>query len=249
MVFDKYANYYDLLYYDKKYDLEAEYISKIIKKYSENTVTILDLGCGTGKHAELLSKKGFYVQGLDMSEKMIEHANKRAVNNNKLNFTVGNIQDFSFNRQFDVITALFHVMSYQNNDECINKCFSNIYKHLKKDGIFVFDCWYGPAVLLQQPEIRVKRLENEKIKLVRIAEPVLRENDNIVEVHYDIFIKNKKDNNIFEISEIHNMRYFFENEIKTFVKGNGFKLLDDFEFLTGNRLSRNTWSSCFVIKK
>lgn len=249
MIFDKYANYYDLLYYDKDYALEAEYISQIIKKYGEGTNTILDLGCGTGRHAELLTKKGFYVQGVDMSQKMIEHAKKRSENNNKLNFTVGNIQDFNFNKQYDTITALFHVMSYQNDDECVNKCLSNIYKHLKNNGIFVFDCWYGPAVLLQQPEIRVKRLENENVKLVRIAEPVLRENENIVEVHYDIFIKNKEDNNIFEIKEIHNMRYFFENEIRIFVKENGFRMLDNFEFLTGNKLNRNTWSSCFVIKK
>lgn len=127
--------------------------------------------------------------------------------------------------------------------------FKYIYRHLKKNGIFVFDCWYGPAVLLQKPEIRVKRLENENVKLVRIAEPVLRENDNVVEVHYDIFIKNNKDNNIFEIKEIHNMRYFFENEIRRFVKENGFTMLDKFEFLTGKKLNRNTWGSCFVIKK
>lgn len=127
MIFNKYANYYDLLYYDKDYDLETEYITEIIKKYNESTNTILDLGCGTGRHAELLTKKGFYVHGVDMSQKMIEHAKNRAVNNNKLNFTVGNIQNFNFNKQYDAITALFHVMSYQNDDESINRCFSNIY--------------------------------------------------------------------------------------------------------------------------
>lgn len=249
MVFDTYANYYDLLYKDKDYEGEVEYIDKIIKKYTDKANSILDLGCGTGKHAELLSHKGYFIHGVDASEKMLEKANLRARYNSKIQFTLSNIQDFNLKVKFDVVTALFHVMSYLNDDDSINQSLKNIYYHLKEGGIFIFDCWYGPAVLYQRPEIRIKRLSNNDVELTRIAEPVIKENKNVVEVNYDIFIKNNKDNKIFEIKEVHSMRYFFMNEIKQFINKNNFKILDCFEFMSNSKLSKNTWGSCFVLKK
>ena len=51
--------------------------------------------------------------------------------------------------------------------------------HLNENGIFIFDFWYGPAVLTDLPSARVKRLENEDIKVTRVAEPVLHSQQNI----------------------------------------------------------------------
>lgn len=118
-----------------------------------------------------------------------------------------------------------------------------------RGGTFIFDLWYGPAVLLQRPEFRVKRMENPVVKVTRIAEPVIRENENIVEVHYDVFVENKAAKTIHEIREKHVMRYFFKDEIVRFLKDAGFDLVDAFEFMTGNPLSKDTWGSCFVAKK
>lgn len=249
MVFDEYANYYDLLYKDKDYIGEAKYIDYLIKKYSPDASTVLDLGCGTGKHAELLADKGYHVHGIDMSEKMLKEAFKRAEQNDHLNFSLSNIQEFNLGKNFDVITALFHVISYQNSDEKVNKVLNNAYNHLNKNGIFIFDCWYGPAVLTDKPEVRVKRLENDNMIVTRIAEPTMRENDNIVNVKYDVFIRDRKTDLIKEIKEIHIMRYFFRNEIERLVKSNGFEAIDAFEFMTNKNLDISTWGSCFVVKK
>lgn len=249
MVFNEYAHYYDLLYQDKDYIGEADYIDSLIKKYNIGAGSILDLGCGTGKHAELLSQKGYKVHGIDMSEGMLREAHKRAEHNDKLSFTLSNIQEFKLEERFEAATALFHVMSYQTTDEALKKVIKNAYNHLGKDGIFIFDCWYGPAVLTEKPEIRVKRLENKKIKVTRIAEPILRENENIVEVNYDVFIQNKQTQEIRELQEKHIMRYLFKQEIKNFMTECGFIYKDDFEFITNKELGKNTWGSCFVGEK
>lgn len=92
-------------------------------------------------------------------------------------------------------------------------------------------------------------MENQNVKVIRIAEPVMRENENIVEVHYDVFVENKADKTIYEIREKHVMRYFFKDEIERFLRDAGFSLLDSFEFMTGNSLSKDTWGSCFVARK
>lgn len=250
MAFDQYAQYYDLLYQDKDYLGEAQYIHNILRKYAPKAKRLFDLGCGTGRHAELLSKLGAYeVNGVDQSGQMLAAAYRRAESNQKLHFWQGTLQDFSLGKQADVITALFHVVSYQTTDELVTDAFRNIAKHLAPGGVFLFDCWYGPAVLLQRPELRVKRVENETVKVTRIAEPVMRENENIVEVHYDTFVEDKNGSTITEIREIHVMRYYFVNELRNFLKETGFLLLDTFEFMTDQPLGKDTWGSCFVAQR
>ena len=77
MVFDEYAQYYDLLYQNKDYQGEAAYIDSLLQKYGNHPVQILELGCGTGRHAQLLAQKGYIMQGLDMSEEMLQQARPR----------------------------------------------------------------------------------------------------------------------------------------------------------------------------
>ena len=246
-VFGNYSNYYDLLYKDKDYEGEAKYISKIIKKYNPSTIDILDLGCGTGRHDCIFADIGYKVTGVDLSSSMIDIAKKRGQNN--VDFYCKNICDVKLNKTFDAVISLFHVMSYQIDNENLLKVLKNAHEHLNQDGIFIFDCWYGPAVLTDRPEVRIKRLEDKNIKVYRIAEPVMHPNENIVDVNYDVLIENKSTGKIEEIKETHRMRYLFKPEILYLLDKVGFKLIDSFEFMTDKNPGFDTWGVCFVIKK
>ena len=104
MVFDAYAAYYDLLYQDKNYQKEAQYICGLLDDNGIRSGEILELGSGTGKHAEEFAKMGFCVHGIDLSQKMIQEANHR--NNNqkdKLFFEVGDVRDFKAGKKFDAV--------------------------------------------------------------------------------------------------------------------------------------------------
>lgn len=79
MVFDKYARYYDLLYRDKDYAGEAAYIAGLLERYCNHPQHILELGCGTGKHAALLADKSYHVHGIDQSAGMLTEARQRAI--------------------------------------------------------------------------------------------------------------------------------------------------------------------------
>lgn len=72
---DLYSKYYDLLYRDKNYQEETEYIHRLIQKYQTYAKEILELGCGTGRHAELLSEKGYLLYGIDRSKEMVQEPN------------------------------------------------------------------------------------------------------------------------------------------------------------------------------
>ena len=65
--------------------------------------------------------------------------------------------------------------------------FATAAAHLKAGGVFVFDFWYGPGVLTDPPVERVKHLEDGVIQVTRTAKPTLRPNENIVDVHYQVW--------------------------------------------------------------
>jgi len=247
---DLYSQYYDLLYSDKDYGKEVEYIDNLIKENSNNIQTILDMGCGTGKHAELLCDKGYSIHGIDLSEDMLKIAEtRRKDKEEKLSFSHSNIQELNLYKKFDVVVSLFHVMSYQNSNEELIKAFEVAKNHLEDDGVFIFDFWYGPAVLTDLPTTRVKRLENENIKVTRLAEPVLHAQENIVDVNYDVFIEDKKTKEIVEKKELHKMRYFFDTELELICEEVGFSVEKKYKWMSDKNPNFNSWNVVWIIRK
>ena len=80
-LFSAYAAHYDLLYKDKDYKAEANFISDLIQELTPNPpekIEILDLACGTGRHAMELRQLGYKVEGSDISKEMIAVAIKES---------------------------------------------------------------------------------------------------------------------------------------------------------------------------
>ena len=100
-------------------------------------------------------------------------------------------------------------------------------------GIFVFDVWYGPAVLTDRPAVRIKRMADDEIEVTRLAEPVLHPNENLVDVNYLKFVRDIQSGMVRELRETHVMRYFFMPELNLFAMENGFKKLHVEEWLSG----------------
>jgi SAM-dependent methyltransferase len=72
-VFDAYSRYYDLLYREKDYAAEADYVARLLRAHGAGT-ELPEFGCGTGEHARLLAAHGYQVLGIDRSAQMIAHA-------------------------------------------------------------------------------------------------------------------------------------------------------------------------------
>lgn len=247
MVFENYAKYYDLLYKDKDYKKESDFIISLIKQHSQKkNLRILDIGCGTGIHAHYLAEKGYQVTGIDLSKEMIKIAQENK--NNKTEFYVADATSFNLNTKFDIVLSLFHVVSYQSSNKDISSMFSNVSKHIEKDGIFIFDFWYAPAVLTEQPSVKIKRFETDEIKVIRIAEPFMDTSYNTVDVNYEIIVTNKKDNQVELIKENHKMRYLSIPELDIFLEKNNMTILKYGEWLTNLNPSSHTWGVYCIAK-
>jgi SAM-dependent methyltransferase len=242
-VFKLYSKYYNLFYADKKYDAEVDYVHRVIRKFAPNAKSILEYGSGTGGHGLLLQKKGYDIVGLERSEEMAKIATSKG-----LRCHVGDIVHFELTTRFDVCIALFHVISYINSNADLIKLFNKTRSNLSPGGIFVFDVWFSPAVVSQRPEVRVKKVEDNEVKVTRLALPVIDDVMNTVLVNYEIFIKNKDNGQVAEVLETHSMRHFGIPEIELLAWQTGFTVLRAEEFLSGEEPSTRTWGVNFILK-
>jgi SAM-dependent methyltransferase len=260
-IFNNYARYYDLLYQDKDYSAEAQFIDRLIQSQAPNTSAILELGCGTGNHALLLATAGYCVSGVDLSAEMLEYAQARCDRAQpelaaRLQFSKGDLRQVRLvgeasqneNLKFDAILALFHVISYQTTNEDLLAAFTTAKIHLKPGGIFIFDVWYGPAVLSDPPTTRIKRLEDRSIQVTRIAEPIMYPNENLVDVNYQVFIKDKTSGTIDELKETHRMRYLFRTELELLLSQLQMQIVEEREWLTSHQPGLKTWGVYFIVR-
>jgi SAM-dependent methyltransferase len=246
-VFQEYAAFYDLLYHDKDFAREARFVHHLIQQQKPGAISLLDLGCGTGTHAAILAEMGYFVYGVDQSSKMLAHASRRRQAmapeaRTRLFFEHNDLRTLRLNKTFDVIVLLFHVMSYQTSDADLRAAFTTIATHLNSNGVVLFDFWYGPAVLAQPPVLRDKVFEDEKVKISRVASPLIHSYDNIVDVHCKITATEKATSKYHEFTECHRMRYLFKPELDRFLQEAGLLPRSFGEWLTGRAPGCDTWN-------
>ena len=213
-VFDAYAAYYDLLYRDKDYAAEADYVCTLLQKHAPGARQLLELGCGTGGHAAEFVAHGYEVTGVDISPAMIRLAKAKQELlpfTQRLHFHEGDLRQIDLGRTFDAVVALFHVMSYQTSNEDLAAAFANAARHLRPGGVLVFDFWHGPAVLTDPPTKRVRSMAGPNISVTRTAEPLVLAAENIVDVKFEILVSAVDGDHHFK--ETHRMRYLFAPEL------------------------------------
>lgn len=248
-VFGKeYAFAYDYLYQDKNYEKECDFIERVFKKFSGGVKTILDLGCGTGGHATILAKRGYNVVGVDCSREMLDIAKRKANEANlSIEFIDGDITNLNLQKKFDAVISMFAVMSYQSTNEAISSVCKTAKDHLAQEGLFLFDCWNGPAVLTQKPTARIKKVNlDEKEKIIRFTEPILNTLTHTVEIRFKV-LTIKGDNVISETNESHLMRFLFPQEIKYFLEVAGFRKIEFCPFLELEKpLTELDWNMAII---
>ncbi len=245
--FNNYSKYYDLLYKDKDYKAESNYVFNLLQSFNPTVQSILELGCGSGNHAAHLTQNNIQIVGLERSETMVNEALAKNIQNFKP--ILGDITKFELNHKFDAVISLFHVISYLTDNQSLISCFQSVHKHLNDKGLFLFDIWFTPAVYSQKPETRVKRLENETLSVVRIAESTSDFENNVVTVNFEVQIKDKITQKTETIIEHHPMRHFSLPELALLAEISGFKLIKSEEFMTKMHPSEKSWGVCVVLQK
>lgn len=127
------ARDYDIFYQSKGYVRECDFIAALLNKHDARTV--LDIGCGTGSHLQLLEERGFDGEGLDANSAMLDIARQKV----RGRLTHASMTDFKLGRKFDAIICMFasfnHLLSYEDALKAL-QCFKS---HLNDGGIVLID--------------------------------------------------------------------------------------------------------------
>jgi len=248
--FNNYSKYYDLIYQDKNYEKECDFIEEIFHRFSVNPVnTILEGGCGTGGHAIILAERGYKITGIDSSEMMIEHTKKKAEQNKlNLDFQVGDLREFDLHKKFNACICMFAVMGYITETEDLIKTLKNVRRHLTKGSLLIFDFWYGTSVLHTRPEGRIKIIQDRELRIIRTAEPELDSFNQLCRVSYNLIVLRGK-SIIDEVFETHVVRYFFSQEITHYLVDTGFEVVRFCPFLNLDaKVDENVWNLTVIAK-
>jgi len=211
-----YAGLYDAIYRDKDYPGECALVERLLKAHAAGPVRrLLDLGCGTGRHAEIFAGHGLEVVGVDRSAGMLEQAKARQGAYPGLRFLCGDARDVVAGEpeSFDATLMLFAVLSYHTENHDVAAALATVRRHLRPGGLFLFDVWFGPAVLAQRPETRTRLVEEKPGRTIRRS---VKAELDILRQCCAVNIETSLcagDAVMSHGSEIHVMRFFFPAEL------------------------------------
>jgi len=153
------SEYYHLLYQNRSQNEADLFIKNIVQKLKPNPeATVLDLGCGKGRHALKMSSFFNSVHGLDLSKNNIKIANSTKKDNMK--FFVGDMRNFNHITKYDYVFNLFTSFGYfktleENLD--VLKC---VHRQLKKNGHLLVD-FLNPDVIRNDKFISEEKRIND----------------------------------------------------------------------------------------
>lgn len=245
-----YADSYDVVYRDKDYAREVEAVSRLFERYKSGAIkSVLDLGCGTGRHATLLARDGLDVVGVDQSEAMLEHARQLAQDNKSdgsLQFIKGDVRDFDVGKIFDAALMMFNVLGYMTSNDDLLAALKSVRRHVRSGGLFVFDIWYGPAVAAHPPTDRLKEFKGPGGDMIRLVTGTMHSKENRYDVSIRMIVIDKgvvKSDSV----ESHPVRFFFPLEIDLALRQAGFRLVAMQQFpKVDERPDMTTWPAVVV---
>jgi SAM-dependent methyltransferase len=134
------AQVYDLLVRSRDYAAAAAQLRSMFYRLFPAATTLLDVGCGTGRHLEGL-RPHYRVEGLDLSKEMLEIARERL---GQTPLHIGNLTDFDLGKKFDIVTCLFGSIGYTHDFTDLLRALKCMTAHLVPGGLLVVEPWLTP---------------------------------------------------------------------------------------------------------
>jgi len=158
-----YGKKYEKRYASKNYDaavwkLEQEVLKKIILK--TNTPTLMDFACGTGRILSVLENYCSKSIGVDVSEEMLKQARKKC---KKSTLIKGDLTENTslIKEKFDIITSFRFFLNAEK--PLREKTVKELYKHLKKGGLFIFNI-HGNKTSIRFFGRLIKKIFRKKVR-------------------------------------------------------------------------------------
>lgn len=244
---EPFARFYDLIYHSVRDGVDFEYFQNEI---SSTQGKVLEIGVGTGRLFAAALSRGADIYGIDISKHMMDVLSGKLDKDQHFRVSLQNIIDFSFDFRFDLIIAPFRVMMHIEEKEDQIKALNNVFRHLNKNGRFIFDTFVPDLKMLINGLDNVTDFEGEyepgrKIRRIVTTRPDLITQTILVKFHLDWDEENGVKHYDWEVP----LRFFFRYELEHLIERSEFsryEILGDYQ---GNQLNSDSKEFVVVCRK
>jgi 2-polyprenyl-3-methyl-5-hydroxy-6-metoxy-1,4-benzoquinol methylase len=246
-LFENYGNKYDNETFSQGTIGECDFIEKEIN--FNKSQKIIDIGCGTGRHAIELTKRGYQVTGIDLSDSLLERAKEKAKDQNlNIDFQKHDARNLPFKEEFDLAIMLCEgAFPLMETDEMNYEILKNVAKSLKNQGKLIFTTLNGLFPLFHSVEkfCASSREEGNATYRSNAFDLMTFRDHNMTTIEDDF--GNKKE---LECNE----RYYVPSEITWLLKTLGFKRIDIYgaklgDFSRNEKLSTEDFEMLVIAEK
>ena len=236
-------HYFNIEKVTRSLSSEIKFLHTIFKK--NFTREILDLGCGTGEHVQLLNAFGYQVNGIDASASMIEVAQKRF---SKYKFEISNMKQYRTKHKLDAVICLFGAFNYLLKNESVEETLYLLESNLKPKGLAILEIWNA------EPLAKIKNMPLKTISKIKSKNEIIErkrgfrfftanQNLNMVELNY-IYTMTKK-----KLSDQHYLRVYYVAEIIKFLQKFRFQILNIYGNYEGLKFYANSGKLILLIRR
>lgn len=209
------ARWYDALYADKPYGEEAAFIHELLGAPEGR---LLDVACGTGRHAAAFVALGYEATGIDLNGGLLEHARRSAPGSR---FITADMRTLDLGETFDVVTCLFDAIGYPLSNAGVGGSLASIARHLRPGGRCAIEFLHAPAMLRGARPLGIRRMDlGDGHTLIRVAETTLHEATQTMSVDYEL-IELGADGHYERSHERQGNRFFGIEEMRALIENAG----------------------------
>jgi ubiquinone/menaquinone biosynthesis C-methylase UbiE len=249
---DRYAELYDLFYRDKPYRDEAAFVAACLQERGVAPGSrLIELACGTGRHAQELAAAGYRVTATDISPDMLAVAQRRPNSGRApLEFVEADMRTVPLgDATFDGAVSFFDSIGYLQTNDAIVETFRNTRRLLRPNGVMMFEFWHAAAMLRSFDPTRVRRWRIDGSEIVRISETSLDVERQVAHVAYEI-IERDAAGAVRSSRETHTNRYFLVQEMAALAALGGLTPLAWYAgFSTTGPITADTWHVIGIVQR
>ncbi len=244
--YGEFADYFDFLNGDAKYQKRAKYMLELFDKFGKRPKILLDLACGTGEFSVLFAKKGLDVIGVDCSENMLAIARDKAHNAKQdILFLCQRAEELDLYGTVGGAVCCFDSINHIVESSVLQKAFKKVSLFLEPDGLFVFDV---NTVYKHKTVLGDNTFVYDQDDVYFVWANEYKENRHLVNIYLDIFQQTKNDE-YKRIKQTVVERAYTDDELNKMLVRAGFEILAVYDDMSYNAPTDQSQRLYYVVKK
>lgn len=245
-MYTSFAETYDLLMQDARYNERTEYLLSVFEKYSKRPTLMLDLACGTGNFSNELAKRNIQVIGVDISPEMLNIAKEKSEKEGvDVLYLCQDAAELDLYGTVDGAVCCMDSINHITDKEVLAKAFKKVSLFLEPDCLFVFD--------VNTPYKHKEILGNntfviEEDNVYCVWQNEYFEEESLTEITLDFFEK-QKDGNYTRREQFIEERAYTVKELTSLLENAGFSVEAVFSDMSFEPLKETSERAVFVAKK